>query len=89
MKFNLCLSSACGHSQQNDCEDLCVSTEPGREGVRGWGGGVGGETGDGMGEQVTAGGVDRFSQTVGSSDAEAPGPASTQTDGLMDKTWKR
>ena len=63
---------------------------PSRAG-RGFGDGVGGrgETGDGMGEQVTAGGVDRFSQTVGSSDAEAPGPASTQTDGLMDKTWKR
>ena len=87
MKFNLCLSSACGHSQQNDCEDLCVSTEPGREGVRR--GGRGGGIGDGMGKQVTAGGVDRFSQTVGSSDAEAPGPASTQTDGLMDKTWKK
>ena len=51
--------------------------------------GEGGGIGDGMGKQVTAGGVDRFSQTVGSSDAEAPGPASTQTDGLMDKTWKK
>ena len=59
---------------------------PSRAG-RGFGDVVG--IGDGMGEQVTAGGVDRFSQTVGSSDAEAPGPANTQTDGLTDKTWKR